>query len=421
MILRNRTLSEKRSVLMKHLTLLVFVATAAYAMLDKYLGIEVENYVYLGFFIFAIINWLLIKYERIEISKVFGLTTFNIMVFMTTTSEPFTTGMHLHFVTAGAVALALYGYEQWIKATLFILFSLTLDVIAFMGDVSFIPWREVSLEQGRVFFILNTVIAAAVSVYTILLYSKMNYESEQALKDNEKVIRKQNEDLTKVNAELDRFVYSASHDLRSPLSTLVGLINLSKLEQDPKEQSKYLDLMNDRIKSMDSFISEIIDYSRNSRVEVKKESVNAKALLVAIADGLQFQTGKDCIEFCWEVPEDLTFITDISRLKIVMSNLISNAIEYYDPAKDRSWIKLKAEKVLDDIYILVEDNGLGIKDELKSKVFDMFYRAHEHSKGSGLGLYIVKETLSKLNGSISVESSEGVGCKFHVTLPVLIQ
>lgn len=418
MTAQNRTLNDKRGVLMKHLNILVFVATAAYALLDKYLGIEVENYVYLGFFIFAIVNGLLIKYDHIEISKVFGLVTFNLMVFLTTTSEPFSTGMYLHFVTAGSVALALYGYEQWVKAMLFILLSLSLDVIAFTSDVSFIPWREVSLEQGRIFFVLNTVIASAVSVYTIMLYSKMNFESEQALKDNEKVIRKQNDDLSKVNAELDRFVYSASHDLRSPLSTLVGLINLSKLEQDPKEQSKYLDLMNERIKSMDSFISEIIDYSRNSRVEVKKEPVNTKALLASIADDLRYQAGKECIEIYWEVPEDLTFITDISRLKIVFSNLISNAIKYHDPAKELSWIKLQAEKVLNDIYIVVEDNGIGINSELKDKVFDMFYRAHDHSTGSGLGLYIVKETLGKLKGTISVDSTEGAGCKFHVTLPV---
>ncbi|MBZ0244867.1 MAG: HAMP domain-containing histidine kinase [Cyclobacteriaceae bacterium] len=402
---------------MKHINLLVVVATVAYAFLDKYLGIIVAPYVYVGFLLFATINGLLIRYGYIEVAKVFGLLVFNIMIFVIATSEPFSTGMYLQYVTAGSVALALYGYEQWKGALFFVLLSLTLNVIVFTSEVSFIPWREVDTQQANVFFVLNTLIAAVVSVYAFMFYSKTNYESELALKANEKLIKAQNEELLKTNAELDRFVYSASHDLRSPLSTLTGLINLSKLETDDAEKSKYLDLMNERIRAMDTFISEIIDYSRNSRVAVKKESVNAKILLESIADDLRYHAGKGRIAIHWEIPEDLAIITDVSRLKIVFSNLISNVIKYHDPDKEISWIKLKAEAVSQQVLFTVEDNGIGINKELKGNIFDMFYRAHEHSTGSGLGLYIVKETLAKLNGMIKVESSEGEGSRFLVTLP----
>jgi signal transduction histidine kinase len=208
-------------------------------------------------------------------AKVFGLVLFNVMIFIVATSEPFSTGMYLQYVTAGSVALALYGYEQWKGALLFVLLSLILNVIVFTSEVSFIPWRAVESDQANVFFVINTLIAAVVSVYAFMFYSKTNYESELALKANENIIRNQNAELLKANEELDRFVYSASHDLRSPLATLTGLINLSKLEKDDAEKLKYLDLMKERIRAMDSFISEIIDYSRNSRVEVKKEDVNA--------------------------------------------------------------------------------------------------------------------------------------------------
>lgn len=412
-----KTLSQRRSVLMKRINLLVVVATVAYAFLDKYLGIIVAPYVYVGFLLFAAINGLLIRYGYVEVAKVFGLLLFNIMIFIIATSEPFSTGMYLQYVTAGSVALALYGYEQWKGALFFVLLSLILNVIVFTSEVSFIPWREVDTQQANVFFILNTLIAAVVSVYAFMFYSKTNYESELALKANEKLIKAQNEELLKTNTELDRFVYSASHDLRSPLSTLTGLINLSKLETDDAEKSKYLDLMNERIRAMDTFISEIIDYSRNSRVAVKKESVNAKIFLESIADDLRYHAGKGRIAIHWEIPEDLAIITDVSRLKIVFSNLISNAIKYHDPDKEISWIKLKAEAVSQQVLFTVEDNGIGINKELKGNIFDMFYRAHEHSTGSGLGLYIVKETLAKLNGMIKVESSEGEGSRFLVTLP----
>lgn len=340
-----KTLSQRRSVLMKRINLLVVVATVAYAFLDKYLGIIVAPYVYVGFLLFAAINGLLIRYGYVEVAKVFGLLLFNIMIFIIATSEPFSTGMYLQYVTAGSVALALYGYEQWKGALFFVLLSLILNVIVFTSEVSFIPWREVDTQQANVFFILNTLIAAVVSVYAFMFYSKTNYESELALKANEKLIKAQNEELLKTNTELDRFVYSASHDLRSPLSTLTGLINLSKLETDDAEKSKYLDLMNERIRAMDTFISEIIDYSRNSRVAVKKESVNAKIFLESIADDLRYHAGKGRIAIHWEIPEDLAIITDVSRLKIVFSNLISNAIKYHDPDKEISWIKLKAEEI----------------------------------------------------------------------------
>lgn len=402
---------------MKHINLLVVVATLAYAFLDKYLGIDVAPYVYVGFLLFAAINGLLIRYRYIEVAKAFGLLVFNIMIFVIATSEPFATGMYLQYVTAGSVALALYGYEQWKAALLFVLLSLILNVIVFTTDVSFIPWREVDTQQGNVFFILNTLIAATVSVYAFMFYSKINYEFSLELQANEKVIRMQNDELVKANSELDRFVYSASHDLRSPLTTLTGLINLSKLETNNDEKSKYLDLMNERIRAMDTFISEIIDYSRNSRVEVKKEPINAKIFMESIASDYHYHADQDHIEIRWEIPDDMVIKTDVSWLKIIFSNLISNAIKYHDPAKEISWIKLKAKWVAQQIHITVEDNGIGINEELKGNVFNMFYRAHAHSTGSGLSLYIVKETLTKLNGMITVESAEGEGSKFLVTLP----
>jgi len=412
------TLHERKGRLMNSLNVLVFVATALYALLDRFLGIEVEAYVYAAFFAFAIVNALLIRFQYIEVSKVFGLLTFNLMIFLVATSEPFTTGMHLHYVTAGAVALALYGYEQWKGAVLFVTLSLVLDVVTFTSGIVLIPWREADIDQARVFFVLNTFIAAVVCVYTFMMYSKMNYDSEVSLKQNELVIRKQNEELHKTNLELDRFVYSASHDLRSPLSTLTGLINLSKIETDNGLKMEYLDLMKERIKSMDSFISEIIDYSRNSRLELNQEAINVKDLLTGIADDLRFAVGKEKVGIEWQIPDDLVLHSDIARLKIVFTNLISNAIKYHDPAKKCSWIKLIGRKTNDQINLIVEDNGIGISEALRSRVFDMFYRAHDHSSGSGLGLYIVKEALAKLSGSIEVESSEGVGSIFIVTLPV---
>ena len=109
--------------------------------------------------------------------------------------------------------------------------------------------------------------------------------------------------------------------------------------------------------------------------------------------------------------------SDAYRLKVVFSNLISNAIKYHDLAKDKPYILISCDKN-HGYHINVEDNGIGIPEEHQSKIFDMFYRAHDRSEGSGLGLYIVKETLTKIGGQISVASEHGKGSTFSITLPL---
>ena len=405
---------------MRRLNTLVFIATAIYATLDKYLGIEVEFYVYLSFFLFVVINAYLIHRELLEASKVFGLIAFNVMIFLVATSEPFATGMHLHYVTSGAVALALYGYEQWKGAIFFVLLALVLDIITFTSGTSFIPYRDVSNEQARVFFVLNTLICASVCVYTFMIYSKINYESQKSLEENDSLIKQQNEQLIKANQELDRFVYSASHDLRSPLSSLTGLINLSKIETDEDLKTKYLNLMKERVKSMDSFIGEIIDYSRNSRLEVSRERLNLKQLLKVIMEELKYINGCDKVKVQWHVDSELYIESDETRLKIIFNNLITNAIKYRDEKKEDSYLKISAQTLDNQLAISIEDNGIGINENYLSRVFDMFYRAHDHSSGSGLGLYIVKETVAKLRGTINVKSTEWLGSVFTVTLPNIL-
>ena len=109
--------------------------------------------------------------------------------------------------------------------------------------------------------------------------------------------------------------------------------------------------------------------------------------------------------------------TDSMRLKIVLSNLIDNSLKYRDEKKEKPFIRIEAAERDDVKLIIVKDNGVGIDQAYLDKIFHMFFRASENSKGSGLGLYIVKETLGKINGSIQVESSLGSGTTFMVRIP----
>jgi signal transduction histidine kinase len=223
--------------------------------------------------------------------------------------------------------------------------------------------------------------------------------------------------LVKANAELDRFVYSTSHDLRAPLSSVMGLINISDSVQDPIVLKRYLGMMKDRMLSLDKFIKDITDYSRNNRKEIGREKFILKDLALEVWEELRYAPEATHIKFEVTFSDHAEVHSDKSRLKVILSNLISNAIRYHDQRKISPFIRLHFMPREQGFHLKVEDNGQGIPPEYHHKIFDMFYRANESSTGSGLGLYIVKETLDRLSGSVLVESRPGTGSSFTILLP----
>ncbi len=231
------------------------------------------------------------------------------------------------------------------------------------------------------------------------------------------LVKKQNEALTKVNTELDRFVYSASHDLRSPLSSLLGLIHVAR-EDDRWDKQEYLNLMEKSVKRLDTFISDIIDFSRNARLEVVPEKIGFNSLISEILEDLQYVDNFEKIEKSVEVQVVRDYYTDKKRLRIILTNLIANAIKHHIPeSREKPFVRILIKQEGVGVKITISDNGPGIKSIYLKDIFKMFFRATNRSAGSGLGLYIVQETVGKLSGEIGVESQEGVGTHFIVTLP----
>lgn len=229
----------------------------------------------------------------------------------------------------------------------------------------------------------------------------------------------QNIALQKANDELDRFVYSASHDLRAPLSTLLGLIELMRMSTNPQEYQEYFDLMTKRINDMEGFIAEVTDYSRNTRLELTFREVNLAKVIEDLIYSFETMAEQAKVGIETKIEPDLVLVTDETRLRVVLNNLLANAIKYAYSKREKKFVRIKADKSDNKVAISIEDNGMGIADEFKGKVFDMFFRASEDSTGSGLGLYIVKETLDKLNGEISFTTEVRKGTTFIVTLPAV--
>ncbi len=226
----------------------------------------------------------------------------------------------------------------------------------------------------------------------------------------------QNRSIKKINAELDQFVYSVSHDLRAPLSSMLGLVNLSKLDSSPAELVGYMEKIGQSIEKLDGFIKDILNYSRNARTEIEAKPIVLENVFMEIIDSIKSINNPD-IKLDLEADEPFVYNGDVKRMQIIFNNIVSNTIKYADFNKPKRFFKVKIKTSHKGCNIIMEDNGIGIREESLGKIFNMFYRATDQSEGSGLGLYIVSEAVHKLNGSIRIESEEGVGTKFFIQIP----
>jgi len=265
--------------------------------------------------------------------------------------------------------------------------------------------------------IINQIAAAVVISLCFDFVIKTNAKSEQLLQSYAVDAQSKKEDLEKINGELDRFVYSASHDLRAPLLSIQGLVSVALSETTNPNDKRYYSLIGDRVSKLDEFIKEIIEYSRNARTEIKHEEVNLKELINEVIDNLQYLDGTEQIEIYVSTPEEYA-VLDKSRTKIILSNVLANAIKYHNLRQEHPWVEVKAVLESVECRLTIADNGSGILADKQEKVFDMFFRATDRSGGSGLGLFIVKETVDKLNGRIALKSEYGKGSEFIITLPM---
>jgi signal transduction histidine kinase len=192
---------------------------------------------------------------------------------------------------------------------------------------------------------------------------------------------------------------------------------IDDIEPDNTNQLELIGMMKKSVVKLDNFIEDILQYSRNARTEVAKETIDFKQTIDDITNNLIHMDGAKEIKLKMEIEPDLTFVSDRARVNMILNNFISNSLKYKDPLKKHQFLGIQIKSSNDNAVITIEDNGIGINEKDNEKIFDMFYRGTNTSTGSGLGLYIVKEAIHKLDGSIKMESELTKGTKFIVTLP----
>lgn len=233
------------------------------------------------------------------------------------------------------------------------------------------------------------------------------------------LLREQNIQLQKAYEELDKFVYSASHDLRAPLASILGIIKVAKSD-DEKKLPDYIDMIDNTVNKMDAFVQNIIKYYRSNRLDVEINYINFGNIVNDILFDLDTHIKDVHIQYLKEIDEPVFIRSDESRIRIILNNILLNAIKFHNEHTVDKTIHVRVRTNTNGSLIEVEDNGIGIEPEHQDKIYDMFFRGVHKNAGSGVGLYVAKEALKRINGSIQMESTPGVGSKFIVQIPNLL-
>lgn len=243
---------------------------------------------------------------------------------------------------------------------------------------------------------------------------KHTRQDNTRLREAEETLKTRNEELQKINNDLDNFIYTASHDLKSPVSNLEGLFNmlLSKIELDDKllRLKVMIEASFARFKNTITALTEIAKVQKEDAedLEVVKFSDTVEEVKSDIKEQIEKYDAQIQAEF---TVEQIRFSR--KNLRSILYNFITNAIKYSDLQR-RPVVKIATEKEDDFVVLTIADNGLGIPLENQNKIFQMFKRLHDHVEGTGVGLYIVKRIVDNAGGKIEVESEEGKGTAFKV-------
>jgi signal transduction histidine kinase len=352
-------------------------------------------------------------------AKVLLLSFVNIFFFFYSLTSPRDAGIYVFYFPLVAAAALIFSNEERSWRLFFISMSVVFLLVLFISDFNLpAEWRLTNIASGRplVFNVAASILITAIFIYFML---QLNEASERRLHKLAAEIRQKNTELQQSNEQLDRFVYSASHDIKLPIIAIKGLTHLATIDCPDPKALIYFSRIENQADKLSAFLLEMLQYTRNSKTSVRLEKVNLHELVDEVIDNLSNLENARRIEFKKFIRIEGSVMVDRVRFMVIMNNLISNAIKFHNYDISNPWVKVMISKVNDKMQVMIADNGLGINEEHKEKVFEIFFRASNSAFGSGLGLFIVKETVEKMNGKIMLSSTEGEGACFRIDLPLV--
>jgi signal transduction histidine kinase len=175
-------------------------------------------------------------------------------------------------------------------------------------------------------------------------------------------------------------------------------------------------MMKESLEKQDRFINEMLTFIKSKHTGVHKAECSLATIVDNVIAQNNYHNGGKEVRFYKEL--ELTQIqSDALKLQVILNNLVSNSIKYSDSRKPERWVKVRSYRADTQAIIEVEDNGMGIRQKDQDRIFDKFYMSGDNKKSSGIGLYLVKDAVTQLNGKIEVRSEPGVSSKFLVSIP----
>lgn len=407
----------KRHQLLNRLLLLTAGAAGLHAFVDLFQSSQIVVLINS-----LIMGWMLLLYilNKKRFSKLAGygfLISASIIILVYGSVVPPENGVNLLFLPLMSVVFVLFEYQQHLAKISISLFILSCFLLLEFSDYRLMGELQLMEEPDPASFIINFV-SSGIFLYLALNFITLaNNKAEQHLQLMAEEVQQQNQLLSKTNEELDRFVYSTSHDLRAPLLSVKGLVQLMENPRANEPIQPYLHMMVNRLDSLLTFISDITTYSRNARLPLEPCTLHVPALVQEVFENHRFNMlSQPALRQEGELSKPL--IVDRQRLLTVLNNLVSNAIKYHRIQVPNPFVAVGYRLEGEQLHLWVADNGSGIPAAVQVRMFEMFYRGDERSCGSGLGLYIAKEAVQKLGGRIEVQSEVDKGTTFHVWVPV---
>lgn len=407
----------KRVMLVSKLSIVLIISLIFFIAMDIWNGFLFPIPFHLLAITLCIVALFLNKHGRFLTARILMVVLVNFLLIFFAAILPRAIGIYIFSVCINISVMMVYGFER-------IKMSLTICILSFcaFSFAIFHPYERLLKDSVTEVFITTNllfmfVISTGVSLSVMYLLLRANYKTESILSLKEKALTIKNNELLKVNSELDKFFYRASHDLKAPLSSILGLIELMEQTQDGKELKSFIPMLKGRAKNLERFIKGVAEYSNNSKKAIEYQKLFLLNTICENLENVRFYPRASEIKILLEVPSDLEIETEPVRLQVVLGNLLSNAIKYHDFKKPNPFIKVSTCLEGKNLKISIQDNGTGIKEDDLVNIFGMFYRANNNVEGTGLGLYIVKEALEKIGGTIKVTSIYGEGTTFNILLP----
>jgi len=405
-----------RIELLVAMCLISVVAGTIYIIIGAFLGLSfliILNYLLFFSTIIPVVLYL-IKIGKYNQAKLVMMIVGSVFMFVKAASLGRDAGMNLAMLIIVFATFAFYSINDYKYIFLSLAITTVLITILEITDYTLLGNDQVTNKYEYEFNYISTGLFCVLFFYVILRVNQ--YMNTKLRLLNEK-LRYKNTTLNKVNEELDSYVYRTSHDMRAPLTSLMGLVQLVKSEKNPAALQELITMQENCINKLDLHIQQIIHLSRNIKTESLSQSIDFKAILKDIFDELSFFEQSHSIQKNIRVSGPAIFYSDVYRIKTILNNLISNSFKYYRRSEINPIIDVDVSITEKSAVIIIKDNGIGIPQENLDNIFDMFYRASNQSKGSGLGLYIVKEMVARLYGTITVRSKVNMYTQFYIELP----